>query len=125
MNKKRRSSATNKSLYDFLNKECTLNYSASPLNLNELRDKSDVSHERGSVPFEEELLHISLKDIESSDKATVYCPVCQRSYPLTKDYFYFVRKKGYNEKYTMYAKCRACLKRYRSLITYMDGGGTT
>ena len=92
MNKKRRSSAINKSLCDFLNRECTLNYSASPSNLNELRVESDVSHERG--PFEEELLHISLKDIESSDKAMVYCPVCRQSYPLTKDYFYFMRKKG-------------------------------
>ena len=58
-----------------------------------------------------ELLEIKFDAPKEIDE--IYCPVCRLVYPARN--FYIFRRKGYNEKYSTYGRCRACAKRYQNM----------
>ena len=56
----------------------------------------------------------STRNSLSIDENKIYCPVCEKEYPI--DNFYTVRKTGYNTKYSDYLICKSCnRRRYQKL----------
>ncbi len=80
-----------------------------------LNKKPNLAHNDIKI-FEEELLSIPLNNVGSLD-FNVYCPVCGQAYPLTRENFYYRERKGYNEKQTLYIKCKKCVERYNKTKT--------